>query len=104
MEQSSCGGYCRNSRILYYNRRKRENIRRNQRHLLKLRDPELLQIQCDIEPELDNTVLENNTQSPENCPATIAISNTNEKLPIIPQPPLLRRLNRIHTQTPAVFR
>lgn len=52
-------------------------------------------MQCDIEPELDNTDLENNTEPPENCPTTTTTSNTSEKPPIILQQPLLCRLNRI---------
>ena len=33
-------------------------------------------MQYDIEPELHNTDLENNTEPPENCPTTITTSNT----------------------------
>ena len=69
--------------------------RRSRRHLLKSRDSESLQMQCDIEPELDNTNLENNTEPTENCPTTITISNTSEKPLVTQQLPLLRRSNRI---------
>ena len=69
--------------------------RHNQHHLLKSQDPEPLQMQCDIEPELDNTNLDNNTEPPENCATTITTSNTSKKTPITPWPPLLRRSNRM---------
>ena len=52
-------------------------------------------MQCEIELELDNTSLENNTEAPENYPTTIATSNTIEKPPITPQQPLLCRSNRV---------
>ena len=57
--------------------------RRNWHHLLKSRDPEPVQMQFDIEPELDNTNLEINTEPPENCSATITTSNTSKKLPLL---------------------
>ena len=41
-------------------------------------------MQCDIEPELNNTDLENNTGPPEHCPATTTISYTSKKPPITP--------------------
>lgn len=53
-------------------------------------------MQCDIKLELDNTDLENNSEHPENCPNTITISNTSEKLPKSPQLLLLHRSNIIH--------
>ena len=80
----------------------RENgrtYRPDHHRLLKSRDPEPLQIKHDIEPELDNTDLENNTEPPENCPTTITTSNTSEKPPITPQPPLFHRSIRIHDCT-----
>ena len=42
--------------------------RRNRRHLLKSRDPEPLQMHCDIEPELDNFNLENKTETTRKLP------------------------------------
>ena len=35
--------------------------------MLKFWDPEPLQMQCNIVPKLNNTILENNTEPLENC-------------------------------------
>ena len=74
--------------------------RPNQYHLLKSRDPEPLQIQCDTETLLGNTDLENNTELPENCPTTITTSNTSEEPPTTPQPPFLHRSYKIRKRPP----
>ena len=68
--------------ILYITGENGRTYRPNRRDLLKLRDLEPLQMQCDIEPKLDNTNLENNNEPLENCPTTITISNNSEKTPI----------------------
>ena len=57
--------------------------RHNWHQLLKSWDPESVQMQFDIEPELDKTNLEINIEPPENCSATITTSNTSEKPPLL---------------------